>query len=60
MQQNQNKHKLNIMLTVAVHVMSLLQALQMLDHGSPQNHKRTETVISPAKKKTNTSAETKK
>jgi len=39
------------MLTVAVHVMSLLQALRMLDHGSPQNHKRTVTVISPTKKR---------
>jgi hypothetical protein len=40
-----------MMLTVAVHVMSLLQALQMLDHGSPQNHKRTVTVISPTTEK---------
>lgn len=35
------------MLTVVVHAMSLLQGLRMLDHGSPQNHKRTVTVISP-------------
>lgn len=33
------------MLTVVVRAMSLLQGLQMLDHGSPQNHKRTVTSI---------------
>ena len=42
---NLNKHVLNKMLTVAVHAMSLLQGLQMLDRGSPQNHTRTVTVI---------------
>lgn len=39
------------MLTVVVHAMSLLQVLRMLDHGSPQNHKKTATVISPQKDK---------
>jgi hypothetical protein len=60
MTKNHNEHDLKIMLTVGVHVMSLLQGLLMLDHDSPQNHTRTAIVIYFKKTKANKSVGTRK